>query len=165
MKIFLMICVVGICSFVGYGISFSYTDRKLFFYEFVNFINNLKNEIGFSMSKLPATITKLSNQIKNKQLNKILTNYLSCLKEKKPIEDKLLFKDIGILKQQEKDCTFDFFYRLGKMDLMHQVDALNSSIKIFEEYYSQAKSEAIKYCPLYTKLGILIGLFFILIVA
>lgn len=165
MKIFLMICIVGICSFIGYGISINYTERKLFFCEFVNFINNLKNEIGFSMLKLPEIILKLSNQTKNKHLNKMLTNYLSCLKEKQEIEEELLFNDINILKQQEKDSIFNFFYRLGKVGLVHQVDALNSSIKIFEEYYYQAKNEAGKYCPLYTKLGILIGLFFILIVA
>lgn len=164
MKIVLMFFVVGICCFVGYGISFNYRDRKLFFYEFVGFINNLKNEIGFSMSKLPEIIARLSKQTKNKQLNKILTNYLTCLKAKKPIEYKVLFSDINILKQQEKDSVFDFFYRLGRVDLERQVDSLNNSVKIFEEYYFQSKAEASKYCPLYTKLGILIGLFFVLIV-
>lgn len=165
MKIVILFCIVVLCSYVGFGVSANYSERKKFFFDLKHFASALKNEINFSLTKLVEIVTKLNTQIKDKNLNQLLCNYLLYLKTKKEITVDGLFNNICILRQQEKENIYLFFKRLGKVDVFNQINEIENYINIFEEYYLLAKGESEKFCPLYTKMGILIGLFVVIIFA
>ena len=103
--------------------------------------------------------------MKNKNLNQLLSNYIVELNSKKEITIDGLLKNIGILNQYEKENIFLFFKRLGKVDIFNQINEIENYINIIDELYILSKKESEKYCPLYTKMGILFGLFIAIIFA
>ena len=165
MKITFLLSIVVLFGFVGFGISSHYSDRKKFFFELKGFANALKNEISFSLTKLVDAVEKLNLQYKNKSLNQLLDNYLSILKNKQEISSGILFKNINILTEQEKNHIFLFFKRLGHVDIFNQLSEIDNYVDVFDEYYISSKKDSEKYCPLYTKMGVLIGLFVAIVFA
>lgn len=165
MKMVLLIGIVSLCGFVGFGISSHYSERKKFFFELKRFVNSLKNEINFSLTKLVCVVEKLNKQIKNKNMNVLLSNYVSILNSKKKVNLNDLFQNINFLDEQEKNNVLLLFTRLGRLDITNQINELKNYEKIFDDYYIQAKTSSEKFCPLYTKMGILVGLFVAIIFA
>ena len=165
MKIALLLGIVSLSGMVGLTISKHYIERKKFFLDLKNFVNSLKNEISFSLIKLIDVVEKLNKQIKNRNINILLANYATILKLKKEMGEDKLFQNISFLNEQERNNVFLFFTRLGRVDVVNQINELDNYSKIFDEYYQNAKANSEKYSSLYTKMGILVGLFIAIIFA
>lgn len=164
MKIVMVVAVVVLCGVLGRGLANSYVDRKKFFIELRVFVLQLKSDINFSMKKLVLIIDEVKSNTRSKIFEKLLSNY----KQKYLIENvdanQDLFFGVDILSESEMAIVSDFFMNLGKTDVFNQNEMINNFLKRVEEFNVGAKTDSDKYCPLYTKLGILVGLFVALIV-
>lgn len=164
MKIFLVIALIVICGIIGVGISGVYKQRKKFFDSFLFFLLNLKTDIGFSANKLTEIISVEKENCNNKDFRTLLTNYYDILNSGEKVSKELLFNNVKIINEQEKDDMFMFFKQLGKTDIYSQIDIIKNKIETTKTMCDKLKKECEKYCPLYTKLGILAGLFLALII-
>lgn len=163
MKIILILLLVVLCGFVGFGISLGYMQRKKFFYAYQIFLQGLKTDISFSAKKLFTIIEEAKKNYSNKDFIQLLDNYIQSINEENELTKQELFKNVKILTEQEKDDLYIFFKGLGKTDIFNQVDTIKNKIETTKITYEKVKKECEKYCPLYTKLGILAGLFLALL--
>lgn len=164
MKLILIILLVILCGAVGFGVSSTYKQHKIFFQTYLEFLEMLKTEIGFSANKLNDILSFAIENIRNKDFVILLKNYQKVINGQEELKQELLFKNIKILNEKEKYEIYIFFKSLGKTDVFNQVEIINSKIESVKIYYQKLKNECDKYCPLYTKLGILAGLFLALII-
>ena len=161
MKVILILLLVVLCGMVGYGIGYSYKQRKKFFDAYLSFLQNLKSDIGFSASKLKDIIEKSKNNTSSRDFKNFLDNYLqSITDESKPS----LFKGIKFLSSDEQEDIANFFMQLGKTDIFNQIDLIKQNIEKVKLQCENVKKDSDKYCPLYTKLGVLAGLFLALVI-
>lgn len=164
MKLVLIILLVVLCGAIGFGISNVYKQRKNFYESYLSFLEILKMEIGFSASKLDEIINKSISNLHNKDFNCLLKNYLNILSSEASLTNEILFKNIKFLNENEKEDILLFFKNLGKTDVFNQVDIIKSKTESVKGQCEKLKKECEKFCPLYTKLGILSGLFLALII-
>lgn len=52
MKLFLILSLVLLCGYVGYGLSSYYKNRRIFFEELISLIENVNLDINFSREKI-----------------------------------------------------------------------------------------------------------------
>ena len=74
-----------------------------------------------------------------------------------------LFKNINFLKNDEKDVIFMFFKSLGRSDVDSQSKEIKNYQTRFESFSSTANNDNKKYGALSIKLGIIAGLFLIVL--
>lgn len=160
MKFVLIIVLVALCTYVGYGFSKFYVNRYDFFKEFVLFLNKVNLSINFSKDKLKNILGEYKTP--SKELTFILKNFLVCL-EQKNLSEKQLFAGCKLLKSEEKSTLLAFFNSLGRFDLAGQTKHIESFAKDFELRQKHAEQEKNKYSPLFTKLGLIIGVLISLI--
>ena len=115
--------------------------------------------------KLVDIMVKQEVSIQNKNLKKIISNYIVILKSKKEVTSFELFKNVNIFTNQERENIYLFFNGLGRLDVVNQINELNNYINIFEEYYLKVKCDSEKYSTLCKKMGVLVGLFIAIIFA
>lgn len=164
-KLILCIAIIALCGFIGYGISSHYSDRKKFFFSLTNFLNSLKTNIEFSATNLKKILmAELKQNTKSKDFCKMIENYLMSLDCGDEFIKETLFNNIKILTEEEKECIFYFFKKLGKVDSFSQIEEIDKLFKVNGIYYSDAKEESKKYGSLYIKLGIIIGAFIALMI-
>lgn len=164
MKIILVVALIIICGIIGIGISGVYKQRKKFFDSFLTFLLNIKTDIGFSANKLTEIISIEKENCNNKDFKTLLSNYYYILNNGEKVTVELLFNNVKIINEQEKDDLFMFFKQLGKTDIYSQIDIIKNKIETTKTVCDKLKKDCEKYCPLYTKLGILAGLFLALII-
>ncbi len=162
MKIFLILILIGLCTYVGYGFAKYYINRALFWKEMNLLLEKLKLEINFTKEKLGLIF--VSFETKSKELKKLINNFLSCLEQKIFSEEKL-FEKIKILKTEEKDTIGQFFKSLGHFDVSGQTKQIEGFQKAFNSFEKQCDEEKKKYASLYVKLGIIVGALIGLILA
>ena len=92
-----------------------------------------------------------------------VSNYLSLLKSKKDIEKDLVFTGVTILKNNEKEYLYTFFKGLGRFDCNNQLKEFEKYSKVIDTSIAETAKDSSKYASLYTKLGIIFGLFLALI--
>ena len=134
MKYVILIIIVVIFAYLGYGLSTYYTNRKKFFNNLVFLFEKLNLEINFSQPKLISIMQEFNTQNQNKDICKLIKNYTSALEKNEEMEKTTLFKDIKILKDEEKNIIHLFFVGLGKLDVINQTKQLDSQkieLKIF----------------------------------
>ncbi len=164
MKLVLIILLVILCGAVGFGVSNTYKQHRNFFFTYLEFLEMLKSEIGFSANKLNDILKVSIENINNKDFVTLLKNYQLVINGKQELKRDELFKNIKILNEKEKNDIYSFFKNLGKTDVFNQVEIINGRMEVVKNYCQKLKSDCEKYCPLYTKLGILAGLFLALII-
>ena len=76
-----------------------------------------------------------------------------------------MFVGIKILHEEEKSFLEIFFKTLGKFDAINQTSQLENQKVELGMLYKKADEEAKKYAPLYSKLGIIVGLVIALVFA
>ena len=54
--------------------------------------------------------------------------------------------------------------QLGKTDIFNQIELIKQNIEKVKLLCEKVKKDSDKYCPLYTKLGVLAGLFLALVI-
>ncbi|MBE7074443.1 MAG: hypothetical protein E7376_00460 [Clostridiales bacterium] len=164
MKLILILVLVALCGCVGFKISSNYKQRQKFFQALNFFLQSFKTEINFTSNRLLKIIEHAKNTIKSKELNTLLDNYSVLIQNGHDFDNVNLFSGINFLKQQEKETIFIFFKELGKTDVYNQTDSISNMQNICSEFLLQTKKDCDKYCSLYTKLGVLFGLFIALII-
>ena len=164
MKIILLLILISLSGIIGYGISFSYKQRYNFFYSLSIFLQNLKTDINFLSTKLLNILDKTSKNINNNDLTSLLNNFTKLIKEEECINVQSLFKGISFLIETEKEQICLFFKNLGKTDAINQIEVISNMQNTVSDYLTCAKKDCDKYCSLYTKLGVLFGLFVCLVI-
>jgi len=162
MKIFLLILLFAICVLVGYMFSLKYKKRQKFFSSLIMLAEKLDVEINYSRDRLKKLIEEFDANSK-KHLLGIDDNYVGYLQGTDELTSDFLFKNISILKPSEKDLIFLFFKNLGRSDVENQTKEIKSYVKRFEQQSQVCDNENKKYGALCTKLGIIVGLFIVVI--
>lgn len=151
-----------LCVLVGYVFSSKYTKRKRFFDSLISLAEKLSLEINFSRERLHVLIENFDEKNKRNLLG-IDTNFVEYLDKKVDLSTDELFKKIDILKQEEKDAVFLFFKTLGRSDVENQTKEIQSFVNRFRDIKSQCEVDHKKYGSLSLKLGIVAGLFLVVI--
>lgn len=162
MKIVLILVVFMLCVGVGVFYSTKYQKRKKFFDALICFANKLSLEINFSRDRLKSLIENFDENHK-KNLLKVCDKYLNYLDKKGELSKEELLKDASILKAEEKELVFMFFKSLGRSDVENQTKELQNYSSRFAEVKSVCDAEQKKYGSLSVKLGIVAGLFWVVI--
>ncbi|MDD3232039.1 MAG: stage III sporulation protein AB [Clostridia bacterium] len=161
MKYLILILIVIICGYIGFGLSSYYSNRLKFFKNLELLFEKLCLEINYSQHKLVSIMQDFST--KNKDVMKLISNYVVCLNDNEKLTVEALFREIKILNSEEKNILNLFFMSLGKLDVSNQIKQLENQKEQIKRYYQKADEEAKKYVPLYMKLGIIFGLLLALI--
>jgi len=162
MKIFLLAIFAIIAVYIGYIFSRKYKIRENFFSALVMLCQKFDVEINYSRQRVKNIFSSLDDKQK-KNLQGIDKNYLSFIDKESPLEKDFLFNGITFLKEEEKDMIFLFFKSLGRSD----VDSQSKEIKIYQSRFENLTTNAIndnkKYGKLSIKLGIVSGLFILVL--
>ena len=162
MKILLMILLACIAILIGYIFSKKYKTRSNFFQSLVMLCQKFDVEINFSRERLKNMFDSLEEKHKN-NLYGIDKNFLSYLDKESSLDKESLFKNINFLKNDEKDVIFMFFKSLGRSDVDSQSKEIKNYQTRFEGFSTSANNDNKKYGSLSIKLGIIAGLFLIVL--
>lgn len=150
MKLFLGVILLISCPCFSIYLSQKYKKRKVFFSDFNNFNDKLKNEVNFSNN----TIKRLSKNLNNSEFN-------NCLYNK--IYDKDIDINIAFLTLDEQKFVTQYFNDVGTSDKLGQISMLESVSEYLKKKTLETQDEEKKYKTLYLKLGIMIGLLFFIL--
>jgi stage III sporulation protein AB len=156
----MILILIALCTYVGYGFSRYYINRFEFIKKFRFFLSAITLDINFSHQKLATMIEQHKTQ--SKELNKLLKNFLACL-DKKKLDDDTLFNSIKLLKDDEKQTIAKFFASLGRFDVENQTKHIQNFDAITENWQNAAEQDKNRFAPLFVKLGIIVGVMISLI--
>lgn len=162
MKFIILGLLVVICIYIGYMFSKKYRIRANFFQSLVMLCQKFDVEINYSRERLKNIFLNLEAKQKC-DLKGIDNNYISFIEKQQTLDKELLFKNINFLKDEEKDIIFLFFKNLGRSDVDSQSKEIKNFQTKFEEFSKNAINENKKYGSLSIKLGIIAGLFIVVI--
>ena len=162
MKILLLILLACIAILIGYIFSKKYKTRSNFFQSLVMLCQKFDVEINFSRERLKNMFDSLEEKHK-RNLYGIDKNFLSYLDKETSLDKESLFININFLKNDEKDVIFMFFKSLGRSDVDSQSKEIKNYQTRFESFSSTANNDNKKYGALSIKLGIIAGLFLIVL--
>lgn len=162
MKYILLILIAGVCIFVGYMFSKKYRQRAHFFQALVMLCQKFDVEINFSRERLKKIFETLDIKQKSK-LCGLVENFISFIEQENSLEKETLFKGINFLKEEEKDVILMFFKTLGRSDVDSQSKEAKNYLFRFENLSTLANNENKKYGSLSIKLGIIAGLFIVVL--
>ena len=161
MKYVLIIILILCCTYVGYGISKYFSNRKAFFSDLVLMMDKLRLDISFSKEKIGDIVSNFSAL--SKPFQKLQSNFLQMLKDNEFNQDVLL-REINILKEEEKNSIILFFKSLGRFDVENQTKQIVSFTDEFKRYENESAIQKQKYSSLFIKLGFIIGVLISLLV-
>lgn len=154
MKIVLISILIGCCTYIGYGISKYYSNRKIFYLDLILLMDKLKLDIAFSKEKISNIISSYEPMSKNLKI--LCQNFVNILEVNQFSKDSL-FENINILKSEEKNTIALFFKTLGRFDLENQANHIVSFQNQIQQYKISTENMCDKYGTIFTKLGFIIG--------
>ncbi len=144
----------GCITFIGMNIYNSYKTRKIFYDDFILFLQNLDAEIGFFQNKL--------NQIFDAKIyHKDFQNLIiSAQKSIYSLENNLndWFKNQSIINDEQFFHIKEFFLKLGRLDVTTQKKEIENLKNYLEECILIVKDELNKKGKLSFNLSIMLGL-------
>lgn len=162
MRYVLIVFIFCLCALVGYIFSVKYTKRKKFFNSLIVFADKLSLEINFSRERLKVLLENFDSANK-KNLLGIDEKFVEYLDKKIELTSENIFKKADVLKNDEKDFILLFLKTLGRSDVENQTKEIQNFISRFNEMKTQCDTEQKKYGSLSLKLGIAMGLFWVVI--
>lgn len=162
MKYVLIVFIFCLCAFVGYIFSVKYMKRKKFFNSLIVFADKLSLEINFSRERLKVLLENFDSANK-KNLLGIDEKFVEFLDKKIELTSENIFKKADVLKNDEKDFILLFLKTLGRSDVENQTKEIQNFVSRFNEMKTQCDTEQKKYGSLSLKLGIVAGLFWVVI--
>lgn len=142
-KTILFIGFIPIFALGGKILAQKFTDRRIFWEDFLLFINLLESEVNFSQKELSYIIKKLPNRQ--------FLHYLELKLQNKTENSKFLSTvEVAVCEK--------FFSTLGKIDKFSQKDALLETKNYVKNFYEDSKKIEKQNATLYFKLGILLGI-------
>ena len=162
-KILLLCTLFGTSGYLGIMISKVYDQKELFFEEFVEFLNNIKNEISFFKTDIVSLLGKYQyksnlQQINEKMLEKIKNNENLNLSQIEEIVSKYIS-----LEQKDFVMISQMYYDLGKLGYYEQLEKIEFYINQFKISMQNNQNRAVKMKPFCKKMGFLIGLLFCIV--
>ena len=139
-----------------------YKRRANFFQALVTLCQKFDVEINFSRDRLKNIFNSIDEKIKT-NLCGIDKNFIAYLDKETSLEKEELFKNINFLKDNEKDVIFPFFRALGRSDVDSQSKEIKNYQSRFENISLLAIQDNKKYGSLSIKLGLIAGLFVVVI--
>ncbi len=162
MKYILIAVVFCLCCFVGYVFSIKYMKRKKFFSALIALADKLSLEINFSRERLKVLIQNF-DETNKKHLLGIDERFIDYLDKKCELTNEAIFKKTDILKNDEKEFILLFLKTLGRSDVENQTKEIQSFVTRFNEIKTVCDQEQKKYGSLSLKLGVVAGLFWVVI--
>ncbi len=162
MKYVLIIVLFCVCCGVGYFFSTKYMKRKRFFNSIIILADKLSLEINFSRERLKVLLQNFDSA-NRKNLLGIDERFIDYLDKKCELTSEEMFKKADCLKADEKDFVLLFLKTLGRSDVENQTKEIQNFTARFNEKKEQCDAEQKKYGALSIKLGIVAGLFCVII--
>ena len=162
MKFIILIAIAVCCIYVGYAYSKKYRRRAKFFSALVMLCQKFDVEIKFSRERIKNIFENIDQKHKQ-NLCGLTDNFILFIDQQTSLEKETLFKNITFLKEEEKDVIFMFFKTLGRSDVDSQSQETKNFQSRFETLSSSATNENKKYGSLSVKLGVIVGLFLIVL--
>lgn len=161
-KYILIVILFCMCCGVGYVFSIKYQKRKKFFASLIALADKLSLEINFSRERLKVLLANFDQNSK-KNLLGIDENFEKYLDKSIELTSEEIFKKADCLKQDEKDQILLFLKTLGRSDVENQTKEIQSFVERFKQIKTKCDEEQKKFGSLSVKLGIVAGLFCVII--
>ena len=145
MNIFIGIICLGICLFFGYKKGQNYSLRAMFYKDFSEFNDSVKNEVMYTQNSINNVINLLGG---DKDFPVLLKKYINNGQ----------LSEISYLTKEENEHVNYYMKTLGKGDKQSQLSFLSSEKVKIDGKKEDTENERKKYKPLCVKLGLLIGL-------
>lgn len=162
MKLILIVALIVLCGYIGFGLSRYYVNRRKFFEELVMLMEKLSLDINFTKDKL--TDILLSQKINSKSLSLLVNNFIAIL-DGPELNFEALFDGIKFLSEDEKGIILSFFKSLGRFDVELQTLQIFQYRERLQDILKVCEEKERKYSPMFIKLalmfGAVIGLIFI----
>ena len=162
MKYVFIILAFVLCCGVGYAFSLKFTKRKKFFHSLISLAEKLSLEINFSRERLKVLLENFDESSK-KNLLGVDERFMDYLDKKCELTSDVIFKKAGCLKQEEKESVLLFLKTLGRSDVENQTKEIQTFVGRFNTIKTKCDEEQKKYGSLSVKLGIVAGLFLVII--
>ena len=164
----LKLAIGGILCFISAYLGIvgkSYYDKRYkYLADFNDFLLALIDGISYSKDRLPEISKKYLSSSKG-QFAKNLSEYLNII-ETSPNDEKLVkCFDCKYLKKGDKEYFKDFFLTLGKLDYDTQMSRLNLSKAEIQKMLTKAEKDCKSTGNLLSKLGLLLGIAIMIILA
>lgn len=164
----LKLAIGGILCFISTYLGItgkSYYDKRYkYLADFNDFLLSLIDGISYSKDRLPEIAKKYLSSSKG-QFGKNLSEYLSLIETCQEGEKIGKCFDCKYLKKSDKEYFKDFFLSLGKVDYDTQISRLNLSKAEIGKMLSKAEKDCKSTGNLLSKLGLLLGIAIMIILA
>lgn len=161
-KFVLIAVLFCLCCGVGYVFSIKYLKRKRFFSSLISLADKLSLEINFSRERLKVLLANFDETSK-KHLLGVDENFERYLDKNCELTKEEIFKKADCLKDEEKDQVLLFLKTLGRSDVENQTKEIESFVQRFKQIKQKCDEEQKKFGSLSVKLGIVAGLFCVII--
>jgi stage III sporulation protein AB len=165
-KYIILFLILFLSSSLGKILSKKYVHRLEELEEFRNSLNIFKNKIKFTYEPIPDIFEEIS-KTKIRNVRKIFKN----AKEKMNSEsanvawEKSIEESSNNLKEEDKNILKTLSKLLGQTDVEGQVSQIEITDKFLETQIKEAVEEKQKNEKLYTRLGTIIGLAIVIVLA
>lgn len=149
-------------AYIGLGIKRYYLVRKQVYGDLLLFIELLTNNITYLKSPLPQLISEFVGGKKG-DVVKLLTDYAAVIECGN--YSKIDSMKISVMRQAEMQNIKAFLKDLGKYDSATQLNNLSSWQSRFAQSDKDATAKAATYGTLAFKLGVLLGILAMIIIA
>ena len=133
-------------SYVGYSFALYYKKRKLFFSDFIDFLNHSKTQISFLQSRRSNIFSSFGSG--DSDFEKITKNLAADKDVKKP----------AYLKQDEWFYVEHYMKNLGKSDVESECQNIEANLQKAKALLSKCDKECEQKYALCIKLGVAVGI-------
>lgn len=158
-KVFLCIIVTFLCSYMGVAVCKRYKSREVLFFDFVTFCNNYEANLEFFQKDLNSFVVEFSRGSSKEFSNIMLKKGFGESYEKNSKFEFVLKNIIPLITDEQSRYINDFLNVLGKSDVISQKTQLSTYKYYFLKQLEEAKSTYEKKGKMYSKLGMLTGVF------
>lgn len=149
------VCIVLFLTYVGYFASEKFRDSKKFYISWLKFHQTFLYEICYTRRPVQEIVKRFSEE-KESDFEAFLREY----------EKKHEWKGkIDCLNTEENEFLKEYFSFLGRSDYNAQKEYFDSVTKKLEGMQKESEIKAARYTDLYVKLGFLLGLAIVILLA
>ena len=160
-KVLLGVAIIIFFGFCGYLLARKYRKRKLFFEQFQIFNERFLGEVTYCRRPILEFLTKFTYK---GEFALLLADYMRAIGgERINLGEFLQYSDYDFLKTEDKAFLNDYLSMLGRSDSTSQKSYISSAGHEIEARKNDAQSEYKKRGDLYLKLGLLLGLFILIL--
>ena len=164
LKIFLLFIIFLMSTFIGIIIAKMYENRVKELREFKSILNIIKTKIKFTYEPLAEIFFQISknNSSKIEKLFEKIAKEIQYNQTKDVWEEEIQKLDISI-NQEDKDILKKLGNLLGQTDVEGQVSEIEVTQNFLDNQIIKAEEERKKNQKMYKTLGVIVGLFFVII--